>query len=132
MLDESIMIHSGARRSTMMERIPDLAKIILKQYEVRPGDILLVISNSGVNPLPVQMVLDAKSMGLYVAALTSRATAAVAPKRHKSKKTIVELSDLVLDNMALQVMPCSQSETIKSAHCLQSAEPSFSSVSLLW
>ncbi len=100
MLDESIMIHSGARRSTMMERIPDLAKIILKQYEVRPGDILLVISNSGVNPLPVQMVLDAKSMGLYVAALTSRATAAVAPKRHKSKKTIVELSDLVLDNMA--------------------------------
>jgi|LSQX01.1.fsa_nt_gb uncharacterized phosphosugar-binding protein len=100
MLDESIMLHGGARKSTSMERVPDLAQIILKHYDVRPGDVLLVISNSGVNPLPVQMVLEAKKMGLYVAALTSRATSVLAPKRHESKKTIVELSDLVLDNMA--------------------------------
>jgi uncharacterized phosphosugar-binding protein len=86
------------RTSGQLERIPGLAKIILDGHDLRPGEVLMVISNSGINAVPIEVALEAKSRGLTVVALTSLRHSQGVPSRHASGKRLFEIADIVLDN----------------------------------
>ena len=86
------------RVSGQLERIPGLAKMILETHDLRPGEVLMVISNSGINPVPVEMALEGKARGLTVIALTSVAHSRSVPPRHPGGKRLFEIADIVLDN----------------------------------
>ena len=86
------------RTSGQLERIPGLAKIILDGHDLRPGEVLLVTSNSGINAVPVEVALEGKSRGLTVVALTSLRHSQGVPSRHASGKRLFEIADIVLDN----------------------------------
>ncbi len=98
MLDASVVLSGGAHRSTITERTSGAAAEIAGRYDLRPGDIGIVISNSGRNPAPIEMALLMKEHGLTVIALTSlahsRAFAPVPP--HEAR--LEEVADIVLDN----------------------------------
>jgi len=81
-----------------MERLPGLARIILDGHDLRPGEALMVISNSGINAVPVEMALEGKSRGLTVIALTSLRHSQGVPSRHPSGRRLFEIADIVLDN----------------------------------
>jgi len=98
MLDSTVMTSEGARRSAEIERIPGLAKVIWDQHEVRDGDLMIVISNSGRNAMPIEMAMLAKEKGLKVIGLTSVEQSKKYPSRHPSGKKLYEIVDLVLDN----------------------------------
>ena len=68
------------------------------QFAVRPGDVVLVISNSGRNASPIEVALEAKAADLKVIALTSLDMSKATTSRHPSGKKLYELADLVLDN----------------------------------
>ena len=68
------------------------------QFAVQPGDVVLVISNSGRNASPIEVALEAKAAGLKVIALTSLDMSKATTSRHSSGKKLFELADLVLDN----------------------------------
>lgn len=68
------------------------------QYAVQPGDVVLVISNSGRNASPIEVAMEARAAGLKVIAMTSLAMSKAASSRHPSGKKLYELADLVLDN----------------------------------
>lgn len=59
--------------------------------------MLFVYSNSGVNRLPVEMALEARSRGLTVVAVCSLAYARVAPLSNLGKR-LDEVADYVIDN----------------------------------
>ncbi len=84
--------------SGQLERIPGVAKVILDGHDLRPGEVLMVISNSGINPVPVEMALEGKARGLTVIALTSWAHSQRMTSRHASGKRLFEIADIVLDN----------------------------------
>jgi len=86
------------RTSGQLERIPGLARIILDGHDLRPGEVLLVTSNSGINAVPVEVALEGKSRGLTVVALTSLRHSQGVPSRHDSGKRLFEIADIVLDN----------------------------------
>ena len=86
------------RTSGQLERIPGLARIILDGHDLRPGEVLLVTSNSGINAVPVEAALEGKSRGLTVVALTSLRHSQGVPSRHASGKRLFEIADIVLDN----------------------------------
>lgn len=69
-----------------------------RQYEMRPGEIVIVISNSGKNSSPIEVALHAKKKGCLVVGLTSVAMSASAKTVHPSGKKLHELCDHVLDN----------------------------------
>jgi len=69
-----------------------------RQYELRAGETLIVISNSGKNASPIDVALYAKKKGLTVVALTCLAMSRATPSQHSSGKRLFECADHVLDN----------------------------------
>ena len=95
----------GMRKATenayWSERQEGYGKIILDSYDTRPGEVILIISTSGRNEVPVEMAIEAKKRGLKVIALLSLPYCAQVAPRHSSGKKLPELADVVLDNGAV-------------------------------
>ena len=98
MLDPGLGFIAGAERQGGFERLPGYAKIVIQDYDIRPGDVIIVISNSGRNPAPVQMALEAKKRGATVIALTSMPHSTSVTSNDPSGKRLFEVADVVLDN----------------------------------
>lgn len=96
-LETSIMLHEGAVKSSKVERMTGYARLILDNYNVKPDEVLIVISNSGINSLPVEMALSAKEKGMKVVAICSSAYFND-ETRHPSGKRLSDIADLVIDN----------------------------------
>lgn len=97
-LDDLVLSTSGARRGGEIERISGLADILWDKYKFSSQDVMIIISNSGRNAMPIEMALRAKKEGLKVIAITSLTQSKSYPSRHHSGKKLYELADLVLDN----------------------------------
>lgn len=79
------------------ERVEGYAGTFMDQYDVSEGDILVVISNSGINAVPVEVALHGKSAGATVVAVTSLTHSSSVVSRHFSGKKLYEIADLFLD-----------------------------------
>lgn len=97
-LDDDLMLHRGAERSTQLERETGQAARVLERYRIAPGDTVVVASNSGRNAYPVELAQIARTRGATVIALTSLNHARAVVSRHPSGKRLFELADIVLDN----------------------------------
>ncbi|MET8849847.1 sugar isomerase domain-containing protein [Amycolatopsis sp. NPDC004625] len=85
----------GAQASTQLERVPGLAATLVAQAGVRPGDVGIVFSNSGVNAFPVELAGELRKQGAYVVAFSSRPHMESAPARSFAK--LGERADAVVD-----------------------------------
>jgi len=97
-LEDFLTPHFPPAMSGKFERLPGVARILLDYYDPRPGEVLIIASNSGINPVPVEMALLGKERGLFVVAVTSLAHSGRVPSRHQSGKKLYEVADLVIDN----------------------------------
>ncbi|OUS68195.1 hypothetical protein B1748_34415 [Paenibacillus sp. MY03] len=97
-LEPSLMLHEGTTKSTKMERLEGYAEILLEEHKVEAGDVLFVISNSGLNAVPIEMAIEARKRGVSVIALTNLKHSTDAKPRHKSGAKLYELADIVIDN----------------------------------
>lgn len=79
------------------ERLPGFAAVLAAHYELRPGSTIIVISNSGINALPLELAMDCKERGLTVVAITNRTHSASVPARHASGKKLMDIADVVVD-----------------------------------
>jgi uncharacterized phosphosugar-binding protein len=99
-LDPALMLHQGAHRSTVLERLEGYARIVLEEYPIGPRDIVFIASNSGRNAFPIEAALFAREKGARTIAITSSDHAAHVTSRHKSGRMLHEVADLVIDNHA--------------------------------
>jgi len=95
--ETSVMLHEGAVKSSKIERMSGYAQHILDNYKVQPGEVMIVISNSGINSLPIEMALCAKEKGLRVIAISSSSYLGD-EARHSSGQRLGEVAHLVIDN----------------------------------
>jgi uncharacterized phosphosugar-binding protein len=86
-----------ATLSTSIERVPGYAKAVLDNQPVQEGDVLILVSVSGRNAMPVEMAQEARKRGMKVIGLTSRAYTQAVSSRHPSGKKMYEYADVVLD-----------------------------------
>lgn len=99
-LEPSLLLDRGAIKSTRMERLHELGSIVIDDAGLTPDDLLVVVSNSGRNAVPVDMALRAKEIGSKVIGIGSREHASRVASRHVSGAVLVDVADLFLDNCA--------------------------------
>ena len=90
-----LMLHEGAIASTKAERESGLVGPILDRYPIGPDDVLVVVSNSGVNAVPVEAARIGKAIGCTVVAITS---VAYSKASANGRETLAEIADIVIDN----------------------------------
>lgn len=97
-LDEGLMLHAGAAKSTELERLDGYAEILFREHDCQPGDVMIIASNSGRNTVSVEMALETKKHNLTVIVITSLNHSKVTESRHSSGLRLHEVADIVVDN----------------------------------
>ncbi len=85
-------------RDGKLERLHGYAEVLLETEDLRPGEVVIVVSNSGINAAPIEFALGCKERGLHVVALTNLRHSRSSPSRHSSGLKLFELADVVIDD----------------------------------
>ena len=89
-LDEDLMLHDGAAKSSRMEKMPGIAAEAFRRHNVAANDLMVVISASGKNAAPVEMCECAKRAGVKLVTISSSAYV-----DHGAK--LLSLGDIAID-----------------------------------
>ncbi|MEV7441592.1 SIS domain-containing protein [Streptomyces sp. NPDC091204] len=87
-----------ATLGSALERVDGLAGAVLDSSPASDGDVLVIISLSGRNALPVEMAMNARAIGLKVIGVTSVAYATETRSRHVSGGFLKDHCDVVIDS----------------------------------
>ncbi|MEU6318405.1 SIS domain-containing protein [Streptomyces sp. NPDC047009] len=87
-----------ATLGSALERVDGLAGAVLDSSPLRAGDLLVIVSLSGRNALPVEMATNARALGVKVIGVTSVAYASETKSRHASGTYLKDHCDIVLDS----------------------------------
>jgi uncharacterized phosphosugar-binding protein len=90
---------NGLRSSLYLENYEGYAEQILDSFRFGPHDAFILISTSGIRPVVVEMAMGARSRGLPVIAILSKAHSESAKAVHSSGKKLVDCADIVIDNL---------------------------------
>lgn len=97
-LDPNFMLYGPAMKGSRLERLEGYGTIVFQSYQTYPGEVIIIISQSGKNAAPVEVALAAKEQGLKVVAVTSLQHSRAVPAQHSSGKKLYEIADIVIDN----------------------------------
>lgn len=82
----------------IFERKPNVAGKLFDLYDIKPQDMFIVISNSGINGIVIDIAKLAKEKGNKVVIVTSMKHTLAEEPRHPSGKKLYEYGDIVIDN----------------------------------
>ena len=100
-VEPTMTLHSSPAKATALERLEGYAKIIIDNSGMQRDDTLIIISNSGINAVPVEMALGSRALGVTVIAITSMKHSAAQSSRHASGRRLFEAADIVIDNCSI-------------------------------
>ncbi len=80
------------------ESVEGNAKFLMREVDVSPKDIFILISNSGRNPMSIEMADIIKKKGCKLIVVTALEVSKNSTSRHSSGKRLYEFADVVLDN----------------------------------
>lgn len=91
---------AGGAASTLLERTSGLGALLLEQATPEPGDLAFVFSNSGINPVPMELAQGLRKAGTEVVAVVS-----VPHMTHAPARAGVRLADVADEVRDTQVPP---------------------------
>ncbi len=97
-LDNDITVAHGSLKSTAMEKLEGYAEILLKHHGVEGGDVVIVVSTSGVNQFPVETAVKARELGAVTIGVTSVEYSRSLKPRNTYGLRLYEAVDIVIDN----------------------------------
>lgn len=87
----------GQRQMSFLEQTTGFAEVILENYNLTREDTLIVISNSGINALPVELCDQANEEGLTTISIGSTAHAQANQPKNPLNKRLMEIADIHID-----------------------------------
>lgn len=132
LLDASLLPSNGALHSNWMERTEGLAQSIMRSYEMKEGETIIIVNAYGINPVTIDAALEARRIGMKSIGVTSTSFALSVPKnlpmRHSSGQNLHELVDVFVDcqlplgDAVIEIPGSSQkigpTATILNSYCL--------------
>jgi uncharacterized phosphosugar-binding protein len=101
-LDEGTLLSNGALRSMAIERTPGYGRVVIEDYDLREGDLLVIINAYGINSATIDAALEARRRGVKTIGITSVRHASETSEdhvaRHPSKQNLHDLVNVVLDS----------------------------------
>ena len=97
-LEPSMIGHSEITKSAYMEKLEGTGKIICDYHRILPPDILIAISNSGNNSMPIDVAIEAKKRGVKTIGICSFTYTKSLKPRHSSGKKLMDVVDVSIDN----------------------------------
>lgn len=88
------------RSDGIFESVEGNAYFLMRQVDIQPNDIFILISNSGRNPLSIEMADYIKKKGNKLIVVTALEISKSSASRHSSGKLLYEFADVVLDNQS--------------------------------
>lgn len=84
--------------TSKMERLEGYGTDLASTVDFKSGDVLILHSVSGRNPVIIDLGLAAKEKGVKIIALTNLTYSQSVTSRHSSGKRLFEIADIVIDN----------------------------------
>ena len=84
------------------ERIEGVGTLLCKELDIRKEDVVVLISNSGRNPLPIELAIHCHNVGAKVIVFTSLEASKKLSSKHSSGKNLWEYGDVVIDNCVME------------------------------
>jgi len=98
----TILGNQALRQALYLEKVEGFGQVVLENYRLDPKDVMIVISNSGVNAMGIDVALGAREQGLKTVAITSLSHSSESTSRHSSGKRLFEVCDEVIDTCVPQ------------------------------
>ncbi|MBI1849183.1 MAG: sugar isomerase domain-containing protein [Planctomycetes bacterium] len=93
-----------ARKPTLKQNyiwhLDALAAHVFSVSNMAAGDVLVLVSNSGKEPFPIELALQARRSSVAVVAITSVAFSETLLPAHPCGKRLFEIADVVIDNQS--------------------------------
>lgn len=86
----------------MYEVIEGVGSKLMEESDVRENDCFIIISNSGRNPMGIEIADYAKKKGCKIIVVTSLDVSKKLTSRHSSGKKLYDFADAVLDNRGVE------------------------------
>jgi len=103
--------------TSKIERLQGYAEIVLDYTPIRKGDVLILVSVSGRNAVPIEFAKIAKERRIKVIAVTGLDYSKSVKPRHPDGKNMYEYADVVLDNKAIAGDAIMEAEGMKQKFC---------------
>ncbi|UCF98938.1 MAG: sugar isomerase domain-containing protein [Spirochaetaceae bacterium] len=101
-IDVSTTTTTGGIRSVLLERVPGYMVALFKYFRIGKDDVVLIFNNVGVNPMTIDAALECKRLGAKSIGIAGspwqRKLPYDHPIRHPSKKNLMDLVDLFIDD----------------------------------
>ncbi|MFZ4864207.1 SIS domain-containing protein [Enterococcus casseliflavus] len=95
---ELMLDRSPITFTSKMERLEGYGSALAATQPFTAGDVLILHSVSGRNPVIIDMALHAKEKGVKIIALTNLTYSKTVTSRHTSGLRLFETADIVIDN----------------------------------
>ncbi len=97
-LEPSLTGHQEITKSEYLEKLEGIGRIIVDYHRIAPPDVLVVISNSGNNAVPIEVAKACQERDVNVIAITSMQYSDYLRSLHSSGKKLKDYSTVAIDN----------------------------------
>lgn len=101
-METGLSVFNQALKYLELERTVNYGRAIMKYYDLKKDDVLIIFHNIGINPATIDAAEEAKSRGVKIIAVSSSAWQNEMPEnhfiRHPNKKNLFDYADVCIDD----------------------------------
>ena len=101
-METGLSVFNQALKYLELERTVNFGASILKYYDLKEGDLLIIFHNIGINPATIDAAEEAKKRGVKIIAVSSSFWQDEMPEdhfiRHPNKKNLFDYADVCIND----------------------------------
>ena len=101
-METGLSVFNQALKYLELERTVNYGSAIMKYYDLKKYDVLIIFHNIGINPATIDAAEEAKKNGVKIIAVSSSAWQEEMPEdhfiRHPNKKNLFDYADICIDD----------------------------------
>lgn len=101
-MEPALSVFNQALKYLELERTENFGRAIVKYYDLKKDDLLIIFHNIGINPATIDAADEAKKRGVRIVAVSSSYWQKEIPQgfaiRHSSGKNLFDFADVCIDD----------------------------------